>query len=124
MLKTKRWLDPIEPDDGLRVLVTRYRPRGVKKNAEPWDEWRYWLGPSRRLHADYFGKHGRAIDWKEYGARYEAEMREERPRAAIAELAARHARGETVTLLCFCADETRCHRTVLAARIAKRAARR
>lgn len=26
-LKTRRWCAPAEPDDGLRVLVSRYRPR-------------------------------------------------------------------------------------------------
>ena len=26
-LKTKRWEDPSDPDDGFRLLVTRYRPR-------------------------------------------------------------------------------------------------
>ncbi|HAK96639.1 MAG TPA: hypothetical protein DCM87_17010 [Planctomycetes bacterium] len=118
MIKTKRWNDPVSPGDGLRVLVTRYRPRGVRKGEEPWDEWRHWLGPSRELHADYFGKRGRTIAWDEYRDRYEKEMQAERPRAAIAELAARHARGETVTLLCFCADETRCHRSLLARLVA------
>ena len=32
------------------VLVTRYRPRGVAKADEAWDEWRQELGPSKALH--------------------------------------------------------------------------
>ena len=43
-LKTKRWDDPVEPDDGLRVLVCRYRPRGVRKEDETWDVWTPNLG--------------------------------------------------------------------------------
>ena len=36
-LKTKRWNDPVEKDDGYRLLICRYRPRGVKKTDETWD---------------------------------------------------------------------------------------
>ena len=57
-IKTKRWNDPVEPDDGYRVLVCRYRPRGVRKEAETWDVWSPHLAPSRELLADYYGKHG------------------------------------------------------------------
>jgi len=58
MIKTKRWNDPVEPGDGRRLLITRYRPRGVKKGEEPWDEWRKELAPSKELHADWYGKRG------------------------------------------------------------------
>ena len=36
---TKRWDDPRSPEDGFRLLVTRYRPRGVRKEDETWDAW-------------------------------------------------------------------------------------
>jgi uncharacterized protein YeaO (DUF488 family) len=114
MLRTKRWNEPAAPDDGRRILVTRYRPRGVRKGEEPWDEWRYWLGPSRELHADFYGKRSRALSWEEYRARYVEEMRGEKARLSIRELAALVRAGETVTLLCFCADAARCHRSLLA----------
>src|SRR5262245_17523063 len=51
MIKTKRWNDPEEPDDGYRLLVCRYRPRGVRREDERWDAWLPQLGPSRELHA-------------------------------------------------------------------------
>src|SRR5437762_2730893 len=38
-LKTKRWNDPVAADDGVRLLVCRYGPRGVRKDAETWDQW-------------------------------------------------------------------------------------
>src|SRR4051812_30243654 len=38
-IKTKRWDDPKVPDDGHRLLVCRYRPRGVAKADETWDAW-------------------------------------------------------------------------------------
>jgi uncharacterized protein YeaO (DUF488 family) len=112
-IQTKRWNDPVEPDDGHRLLVCRYRPRGVRKDAETWDAWSPRLGPSRELHADYYGKHGPPIDWPEFKRRYLAEMKGQWEK--IAGLAARVAGRETVTLLCSsaCADPERCHRTLL-----------
>jgi uncharacterized protein YeaO (DUF488 family) len=113
-IRTKRWNDPREPDDGLRVLVCRYRPRGVRKEDETWDVWRPDLGPSRELHAAYYGKRGAPIGWAEYVPRYLKEQ--EGSREVIAELAARARAGETITLLCSsaCVDEARCHRSLLA----------
>ena len=113
-LQTKRWNDPTGPDDGFRVLVCRFRPRGVRKEDETWDAWWPHLGPSRELHAAIYGKHGAPIGWAEFKRRYIAEMREQRE--AIGELAARVANGERITLLCSsaCTDPERCHRTLLA----------
>ncbi|HLK41666.1 MAG TPA: DUF488 family protein [Polyangiaceae bacterium] len=106
---TKRWNDPISPGDGHRILVCRYRPRGVRKDAETWEEWIPDLGPSRELHADYWGKHGAPIPWSTFRRRYLAEMKAQRD--AIVRLAALG----TVTLLCSsaCTDPDRCHRTLL-----------
>jgi uncharacterized protein YeaO (DUF488 family) len=33
-IQTRRWNDPAEEGDGTRILITRYRPRGVKKSEE------------------------------------------------------------------------------------------
>jgi uncharacterized protein YeaO (DUF488 family) len=112
-IKTKRWNDPREADDGFRLLVCRYRPRGVRKAEGTWDAWDANLGPSRRLHADFYGKHGPPIDQAEYRQRYLEEMRMQH--AAIRELARRVAAGETITLLCSsaCIDPSHCHRTLL-----------
>jgi uncharacterized protein YeaO (DUF488 family) len=100
-IRTRRINDAPLPDDGYRVLVTRYRPRGVKREDETWDAWWPNLGPSVALHAAAYGKSGAPpIAWVEYRSRY---------------LAARVAAGDVVTLLCSsaCIDEARCHRTLL-----------
>jgi uncharacterized protein YeaO (DUF488 family) len=112
---TQRWNDVPMRGRSLRVLVCRYRPRGVGKDAETWDRWLPELGPSRALHADYYGKHGSPISWTQYRQRYLAEMAGPRARGAIAELAARIAKGDKVVLLCSsaCTDAARCHRTLL-----------
>jgi uncharacterized protein YeaO (DUF488 family) len=112
-IKTKRWNDPRERDDGYRLLVCRYRPRGVRKADETWDAWCPDLGPSRQLHADFYGKHGKPIGWDAYRKRYLEEMRAHED--LIDELAALLRAGKTITLLCSsaCTDPAHCHRTLL-----------
>lgn len=55
-VKLKRVFDPSEPSDGLRILVDRFWPRGVKKADLEYDIWAKDVTPSdemRRLfHAD------------------------------------------------------------------------
>ncbi len=116
MIKTKRWDDPREADDGFRLLICRYRPRALPKKKETWDLWWGQLGPSKELHAAFYGKHGQApIGWKEYRQRYLDEMKGEEQQDRIAVLAEKLAAGKTITLLCSsaCTDSTHCHRTLL-----------
>jgi uncharacterized protein YeaO (DUF488 family) len=112
-LKIKRWNDPRKRDDGYRLLICRYRPRGVARQDETWDGWCTELAPSKELHADYYGKHGPPIGWEAYRQRYLKEM--EAQTDLIDELAALVAEGKTITLLCSsaCTDATHCHRTLL-----------
>jgi len=118
---TKRWNDPRQPGDGLRILITRYRPRGLPKADETWDIWKPHLGPSRQLLAAFKGKAGDSLPWSSYRSRYLLEMRTQR--AEIDELAKKVAAGETITLLCAssCIDERRCHRSLLRELIESRA---
>jgi uncharacterized protein YeaO (DUF488 family) len=112
-VRTKRWNDPREPDDGLRVLITRYRPRGLPKSEETWDVWMPHLGPSKELLAAFKGKGRTKLPWSSYRTTYLSEMRSQRE--AIDELARRVAAGERITLLCSssCVNERRCHRSLL-----------
>jgi uncharacterized protein YeaO (DUF488 family) len=112
-IKTKRWNDAREADDGFRLLICRYRPRALPKKDETWDGWCKDLGPSVELHADFYGKHGEPITWEEYRRRYLEEMQARED--LIEELALMLAEGKTITLLCSsaCVDETHCHRTLL-----------
>jgi uncharacterized protein YeaO (DUF488 family) len=109
----RRWNDRRLAGDGLRLLICRYRPRGVRKSDETWDAWDPNLGPSRALHAAAYGKSGGPISWEEYRTRYLGEI--ESQRARIEELAARVRASETITLLCSnaCVDDERCHRSLL-----------
>lgn len=120
-IRTKRWNDPAERDDGLRILITRFRPRGLRKTRETWAEWRKQLAPSSKLLADFHGKTAPALSWDEYRPRYLDEMKVQVK--AIHELAERLKAGETVTLLCSsdCEDPAFCHRTLLAELISEAA---
>jgi len=112
-ITTRRWNDPTRPGEGHRLLICRYRPRGVRKQDETWDEWCKDLGPSVALHADYYGKHGPPISLEVYRRRYLEEMSAQQER--IDDLADRLAAGEPLALLCSsaCVDSRRCHRTLL-----------
>lgn len=112
-IKTRRWNDPAEGDEGLRVLICRYRPRGVSKADETWDVWYSDLGPSRELHAAVYTDTASKIAWPQYRKRYLEEQRNNRQR--IEELAERVRSGQTLTLLCSsaCVREARCHRSIL-----------
>jgi len=112
-IKTKRWDDPREPDDGFRLLVTRYRPRGVRKEDETWDAWEPALGPDKALHAAVYTDRSSPIPWPQYRRRYLELQRANRE--LIDRLARRVKSGETVTLLCSsaCVRESRCHRSIL-----------
>lgn len=114
MIKTKRIYEPAEVGDGLRLLVMRFWPRGVKK--EKADAWEPELGTSPALIKDWKGG---KIDWEEFEKRYKAEMKGQRE---LVEKWAKEAKGKTITLLCSCEEAERCHRTVLK-RILEEAAR-
>jgi uncharacterized protein YeaO (DUF488 family) len=107
VVRTKRVYEPPETSDGLRVLVMRLWPRGISK-----DRVDLWL---KELGADVGNikawKAGR-LDWSEMRKRYRAGLKEPAAAAALAQLRSL-ARKRTVTLLCSCEDEARCHRGIL-----------
>jgi uncharacterized protein YeaO (DUF488 family) len=128
-IRTRRWNDKRRRGDGMRVLICRYRPRALPKADETWDLWWKDLGPSKELHAAFYGKGGQSpLGWEEYRRRYLDEMRAEGPQERIGVLAEEVAKGKAITLLCSsaCEDESHCHRTLLKqlieARVAQQAA--
>jgi uncharacterized protein YeaO (DUF488 family) len=106
-LLTKRVKESRTPEDGTRILVMRLWPRGVKK--EHFDAWERDLAPSVELVRSFLGG---ALTWGEYRKQYLAEVRS-RARGKIALLRERLKAGETITVLCWCQDESRCHRSLV-----------
>jgi uncharacterized protein YeaO (DUF488 family) len=108
-VKTKSIYEPKEEGDGVRVLITRYYPRGVKKDR--FDRWMRDLSPSRDLLRAYRSKEK---SWDELVAEFRAEL-DANPagQAALAELR-RDSRKGAVTLLCYERTGNPCHRKVVA----------
>jgi len=104
---TRRIYDPPAPDDGTRVLVMRYWPRGIRK--EKVDVWLRELAPVIPLLRAYLDG---TITWAQYTPRYLAGLARPPAQAALAEVRELARRGR-VTLLCGCADPEQCHRTLL-----------
>jgi uncharacterized protein YeaO (DUF488 family) len=121
MIKTKSVHSPIDPGDGLRILATRLRGRGLPSNR--YDVWMANLGPSEALLRDILGKR---VSWGEFSRRYKKELLESggvdtRNRTIknhgqkfTLRLLQTLARTGTITLMCHCAeDEPHCHRHLL-----------
>jgi len=126
VLKTKSAWTRIEPADGLRILVARFRGHGMPTSR--YDVWMPSLGPSEQtLRAVQSG----AISWARFSKEYKKELFldgpvDERSRTIknhgqkfTLRLLRKLSREGNVTLLCHCAeDEQHCHRHILKALIA------
>lgn len=121
MLKTKSVHSPIEKSDGLRILVTRLRGRGLP--AKRYDVWMANLGPSERLLRKMLDG---AIAWKAFEKAYAGEIARSADIDARNRLIRNHGQKFTlrlirrladtgdVTLMCHCAEDTlQCHRHLL-----------
>jgi uncharacterized protein YeaO (DUF488 family) len=69
MIKTRSVQSEKHKDDGLRILATRFRGRGLP--ASKYDVWMPALGPSEQLLKAVMGG---AIEWKEFTRRYHDEL--------------------------------------------------
>ena len=72
MLKTKSVWSPITREDGLRVLATRFRGRGMPTSR--YDVWMASLGPSEELLRTFTQG---TIRWVEFSRRYRTELFED-----------------------------------------------
>ncbi len=107
MLRTKSIHAPPEPDDGTRILITRFYPRGVKR--ERFHEWERALAPSARLLKQYKNAE---IAEEEFMRLFRLEMCTTEGRRAIGILRFR-ATSSTLTLLCHERSGNLCHRHIL-----------
>ena len=71
MIQLKRIYDPPDPDDGIRILVDRLWPRGMKKENLHMDEWIRDVAPSDALRRWF--AHDPA-KWDEFCRRYSIEL--------------------------------------------------
>jgi uncharacterized protein YeaO (DUF488 family) len=103
--------------EGLRLGTVRRPPRGVPKaefaSRDFYDVWLPDLAPSESLvRIALQASDERA--WRDFAKRYRAEMK--RPAAArLLGLLAALSRETEFSVGCYCAEEARCHRSVLRA---------
>jgi uncharacterized protein YeaO (DUF488 family) len=112
-------------DEGLRIGTVRRPPRGVPKARIARDDWYdVWfpnLAPSAEL-MKLGQQAGSAADWAKFARKYRAEMASPESRHAI-ELLAALSHGSDFSVGCYCADESRCHRSLLRGLLAEHGAR-
>jgi uncharacterized protein YeaO (DUF488 family) len=121
MIKTKCVHSPINrSEDGLRVLVSRVRGRGLR--ASRYHVWMPNLAPSEALLRNFWDAR---ITWAEFRHRYRKELREgggvDRRNRTIKNhgqkftlrLLQALSRSQTITVMCHCEDDKNCHRSLL-----------
>ena len=120
-INLKSLRQPEDSSDGLRILITRFRPRYVKKGNENWDAWYRELAPSRQLWYDYFKSN--KIDWNQYRERFIVQMRDNPKSIELIHWLSRfenknnknnkNNNKNNITLICFCQNEKSCHRSIV-----------
>ncbi|MGH8263766.1 MAG: DUF488 domain-containing protein [Steroidobacteraceae bacterium] len=106
-IRVRRIYEKAAKSDGLRVLVDRLWPRGVRKETAALDDWARDLAPSPRLR-QWFGHDPKRF--AEFRRRYSAELAE---KSEELNALARHATREPVTLLYGAKDPEVNHAIVL-----------
>jgi len=73
-VKIKRVYEPTDPGDGLRVLVDKLWPRGIKKTDLHYDIWAKDISPSTPLRQWYHQEP--ETRWNEFQRKYTQELKE------------------------------------------------
>ena len=125
MIRIVRLGTPRASDEGLRLGTVRRPPRGVPKSEfarrDFYDVWLPNLAPSEQLL-----KRGQAAanerDWKAFMRAYRAQMKDA-DAARVLDLLAALSHKMNFAVGCYCADEARCHRSILRDLLLERGAR-
>ena len=95
MIQIKRVYEAPEKSDGVRLLIDRLWPRGIKKSELSLDEWIKELAPSSEIRK----KFGHDPDnWKEFKSEYLKELRSPEAKEKLEEIT-KLARKMNLTLL-------------------------
>jgi uncharacterized protein YeaO (DUF488 family) len=116
-VKVVRLGSPRGSDEGIRLGTVRHPPRGVKKDdyakRDFFDVWLPDLAPSAELLSWARSEPLTAQHWKTFARRYRREMGAPATKRLIALLAALSKKTD-FAIGCYCSDELRCHRSLLA----------
>ena len=121
MLKTKSVYSPVAENDGLRILATRFRGRGMSSTL--YDVWTPALGPSEQL---LKAVQSEKIAWSAFTRDFKKELFLDGPidsrnktiknhgQKSTLRLIKAMAREGNVTLMCHCDEDAKqCHRHIL-----------
>ena len=107
---------PRVPDEGVRVGTVRRPPRGVRKEAfaalDYFDVWLPELAPPAEMVTWALSEPWTDKRWAKYARAYRAQMARPEARHLIQLLAAM-SKQTSLSVGCYCEDESRCHRSLL-----------
>ncbi|MFZ2490905.1 MAG: DUF488 family protein [Thermoanaerobaculia bacterium] len=107
--------EPRAKGEGLRIGTVRRPPRGVPRSEfasrDFYDVWLPDLAPSEELVKSAQSAESDA-QWNAFTRKYRAELARPEKKHVI-ELLAALSKNTALAVGCYCADETRCHRSVL-----------
>jgi len=123
-IRVVRLGSPRAAGEGLRLGTVRRPPRGVPKAEfaarDFYDVWMPELAPSEALVKEAQGAETEA-QWRAFLRKYRAEMAQPE-RARLLDLLTALSKQTDLAVGCYCADEARCHRSVLRQLLAERGA--
>ena len=111
-IRLKRVYEVPSPDDGVRVLVDRLWPRGIRKADLPYDAWPKEITPSPELRKLY---HRGEMPFAGFREGYAEELEASEGAAAFAERCRKWLETQDVTLLYAAKNQQEDHAQVLAA---------
>jgi len=124
-IKIVRLGSPRAQDEGLRIGTVRRPPRGVPKSdfarRNFYDVWLPTLSPSAALVAQGLASE-EIKDWKKFERAFLKEMSGGEA-SRVLDLLAALSHQTNVSIGCYCADEARCHRSVLRSLLQRRKAK-
>jgi uncharacterized protein YeaO (DUF488 family) len=113
-------------DEGLRIGTVRRPPRGVKKEdyskRDFFDVWMPELAPPANLVSWALSEPFTPKRWARYEKAYRTQMRKP-PEHRLISLLAGLSHQTNFSVGCYCADETKCHRSILRDLLAKAGAK-
>lgn len=127
MMSTFRIGTPRRRSEGLRIGAVRFLPRGVKKQDyakfDYFDVWLPLLAPTKQL-VVWAQSRGTEKDMKPFFARYRNELLKDTDAKQTLIMLAMLGKEINLSVGCYCADESRCHRSELLRLLQKAAARK
>jgi len=109
LIKTKSIYALKNKSDGVRILITRYWPRGIKK--ENVDKWHKDLSPSKELLKNYKAN---KIEFQLFEKLFREEITGNTHVHDLCKgIAIEAAEGKEITLLCYEKEEANCHRKII-----------